>query len=288
MLTLLHVLEDSDRSTAVDALAWEIRRAEAKRYLRDVVGRVPADLSPEFRVEEGSTPARVAATAAEAGAGLVVLATRRDPALGYRIGGTAHKILETTACPVLAVPVAEDDSVERPPRRILVPLDGSLRSLHVLPTVQRLARAMDAHVVLATVVDSPVRTELLSRDEDYTLANELSDRLSLQAETYLTRIRSRLEANGVPVSTRVRRVPDSRSGLVDLAHTEDADLTIMSAHGSGCDPRRRYGTVPSHFIAHAGCSLLMLQDLPQHSGRIPRSVSARLPTRSLDAVAGGA
>jgi nucleotide-binding universal stress UspA family protein len=216
----------------------------------------------------------------------VVLALGREARYGH-IGGTAQKVLDRAACPVLAVPVLEGAPVEEPPRRILLPLDGSVRSLHVLPTVQHLARALEAHVVIATLIDSPVRTELLSRDEDFGLASELSQRLALRAEAYVTRIRSRLEANGIAASTRVQKVNDARSGLVDLARTEGISLTIMSAHGSGCNPRKRFGTVPSHFMAHSHSPLLMLQDLPQLPERLSRRPTSRMPFRSLDVVVGG-
>jgi nucleotide-binding universal stress UspA family protein len=274
----------------MDALEWELHRAEAHRYLRRLVERLQA---PELRVEdhlaEGSTPDRVTSIAADLGVGLLVLATRGDGEAACGIGGTAHKILELAPCPVLTVPVHDGEPVAAGPvRRILVPLDGSVRSQHVLPTVLRLGRALRTQVVLATAVREPIRTELLSRDEDLRLAQDLSERLVKQAEEYLTRIRSQLEAGGVAAVTRVQRGPDHRAVLVDLARTEGADLIIMSAHGSNCDPQRRFGTLPSHLMAQSTCPLLVLQDLPRTLKRVPRWGVSRLPSRSLDVVAGGA
>ena len=292
-LTLLHVLDAPDRgadSRPMDALEWEIHRAEAHRYLSRLVDRLQA---PELRVEdqlaEGSAPDRVASIAADLGVGLLVLSTRGDGEATCCIGGTAHKLLEMAPCPVLTVPVRDGEPVGAGPlRRILVPLDGSVRSQHVLPTVLRLARALRTQVVLATAIRDPVRTELLSREEDLLLAQELTDRLVKQAEEYLARIRSQLEAGGVSAVTRVQRGFDHRAVIVGLARSEGADLTVMSAHGSRCDPQRRFGTVPSHFMARSACPLLVLQDLPRASKRVPRWGASRLPSRSLDVVAGGA
>ena len=292
-MTLLHVLEAYSQGTdgnPMDALDWEIHRAEADGYLRRVVEQLGEDGTvADARLAEGDAPERIASIASNLGAALLVLTTHGAGDGQLRMGGTAQKALELASCPVLIVPArAGTHCSDEPPRRILVPLDGSVRSLHVLPTVLRLAQALSAEVVLATVVKSPVRTELLSRDEDFDLAHELSDRVNRQAESYLSRIRAQFEASGVDAVARVSRDPDHRAGLVDLARTEAAQLTVMSAHGSGCNPRRRYGSVPAYFMAHADSPVLVLQDLPRVARRYARRRSTRLPSRSFDVVAGGA
>lgn len=294
-VTVLHVLEShahGDDQNPMDALDWEIHRAEAERYLRRVVEAAgDQDVVVHTRIVEGLAHERIASLSAELGEALLIMTTHGagdGAGDGHgRLGGTVQKTLELASCPVLSVPVGADDSGEGVPRRILVPLDGSVRSLHVLPTALRLARSFSAEVVLATVVKSPVRTELLSRDDDFELAHELSNRLACQAESYLGGIKAQLEANGVNTVTRVRHDADHRAGLVEIARTEGTQLTVMSAHGSACNPRRRYGTVPSYFMAHADAPVLVLQDLPRVTRRHARR-STRLPSRSFDAVAGGA
>ncbi|HUF74685.1 MAG TPA: universal stress protein, partial [Longimicrobiales bacterium] len=292
-LTLLHVLDAPARgadSRPMDALEWDIQRTEAHRYLTRLVDRLQ---TPELRVEdhlaEGAAHERVASVAADLGASMLVLATRGDGEAACRIGGTAHKILELAPCPVLTMPAREGEPIAAGPlRRIFVPLDGSMRSQHVLPTVLRLARALKTQIVLATAIREPERTELLSREEDLRLAQELTKRMVRQAEEYLARIRRQLEAGGVTAVTRVQRGPDHRAVLVEMARAEDADLTVMSAHGSNCDPRRRFGTLPSQFMAHSSCPLMVLQDLPGRPKRVARWDASRLPSRAFDAVAGGA
>ena len=291
---LLHVLEPprhSADSGTMDALDWEIHRAEAQAYLDRIIENMDGLGSlADLRLAEGPPPERVAAVASEIGAGLIVLTTHGSGGVrDIGVGSTAYKILQLAGCPVLTVPADSD----APPRleglkRILVPLDGSVRSLHVLPTVIRLARALRAEVLLATVVKHPVRTELLSRDEDFQLASDLSERLGTQAEAFLARIQSQLEASGVRSRSRVHRSADHRDGLVELARSEAVDLAVMSAHGSDCNPRRRFGTVPSYFMAQAPCPLLILQDLPRMAKRTTRWSTSRLPSRSFDVVAGGA
>lgn len=292
-LTLLHVLDAPDPgadSRPMDALEWEIHRTEAHRYMTRLVARLQApDLRVEDYIAEGSVPERVVSIAADLGVGLLVLTTRGEGESASRIGGTAHKILELAPCPVLTVPVEEAEPVAAGPlRRILVPLDGSVRSQHVLPTVLRLARALRTQVVLATAIREPVRSELLSREEDLRLAQELTERLVKQAEEYLARIRTQLEAGGVSAVTRVQRGPDHRAVIEDIARTEGVDLTVMSAHGASCDSRRRFGSLPHHFMRYSAPPLLVLQDLPATAKRAPRWGVSRLPSRSFDVVAGGA
>jgi nucleotide-binding universal stress UspA family protein len=175
-----------------------------------------------------------------------------------------------------------------PPRRILAPLDGSLRGESVLPTVVRLARATGAEIVVVHVVPDPVRTEVLSTPEDLALAQELADRLAARADAYLERIRSQLIAGGVRACASVSRAADHREGLVALAAAERADLVVMSAHGSVCNPRRPFGSVTAHLIQHASAPVLVMQDLPDRNWRAAASSPSRLPPRSLDAAAGDA
>lgn len=56
------------------------------------------------------------------------------------------------------------------PRRILVPLDGSLRAESVLPTAVRIASAHDAEVLLVFVVREQVATSVLCAPEDLKIA----------------------------------------------------------------------------------------------------------------------
>lgn len=294
-MTLLRVLEAPPQADAIhagDVLEWDIAREEAQAYLEPLRQRAAElGIDAASRLAEGTAPRRVDAVAEEIGADLLVFSTegRGD---GWRLGGTARKILALARCPALVVPAGEDVPEPRVPlRRILVPLDGSARGEHVLPVAVRLARADQAEILLVHVVSPPVRTALLGSDEDLALAQDLADRIALRAEAYLAEMASQLRAGGVRTRQSVVSRPDHRQGIVTLAAAEDADLILLSAHGAVCNPRRRFGTTAAHVIEHSAVPVLVLQDIPRPSDAArtkPASVPpSRPPPRSVDASAGG-
>lgn len=291
-MILLHVLEaqpDTDEIRATDALEWEIVRQEAHSYLERLAERAGAlGIEAESCIAEGSAAHCVAAAAAEMEAGLLVLSTYGEGGVdAWTLGGTAQKILALARGPVLIVPSGAREPAPRvPPRSVLVPLDGSVRGECVLPTALRLARADHAEIIVSHVVPDPIRTEVLSTQEDLALARQLADRLVLRAEAYLERIRAELAAGDVRARAAVCRATDHREGLVALAAAERADLIVLSAHGAVCNPRRRFGSVTSYVVAHSPAPVLVIQDLPAQASHAAIAQPSRLPPRSFDAALG--
>jgi nucleotide-binding universal stress UspA family protein len=292
-MTLLQVLDGPRRSAemhATDALEWEIARQEARSYLHRVAGRsreLGARVSSQ--IAEGEAARGVTAMAAAIAADLVVLSRYGEGGIeDWRVGGTAQKILALIRGAVLVVPPdAQHPAPRVPPRRILVPLDGSLRGESVLPTALRVARASDAELVIAHAVPEPIRSELLQAPDDLALAQALADRQADRAATYLEGIGAQLRTAGVRAATAVCRATDHREGLVALIAGESADLVVVSAHGSVCNPARRFGSVTSHLIAHAPVPVLVIQDLPDQMGGATFAEPPRLPPRSTDAAPDG-
>ena len=163
-----------------------------------------------------------------------------------------------------------------------------MRGESVLPTLLHLARADDAEVVIAHAVADPIRTEVLSTPDDVALARELADHVAARADAYLERIRSQLAASGVRARTVVCRAADYREGIIALVAAERVDLVVVSAHGSVCNPRRRFGSVTSYLIAHSTAPVLVIQDLPDSARRTVTATRLRPPSRSSDASLGDA
>lgn len=291
-VTLLNVLDtapDPKAMHATDAIAWEVAREEARRYLSSVAERFLAEgIAVEVRLAEGSTAREVSALAAQRSVDLTVLSTHGEGNDGSRyLGATAQRILELGQGALLLVPSQpRQGPISLPFQRLFVPLDGSLRAECVLPTTLRLARAERAEVVLAHASTEPKRTEVLRLEEDMALARELADRLAARADAYLAHVRARIVDGGSTARTSLCRSTDHRAGLVLLTAGERADLVVLSAHGEVCDARRRFGSVTSYFIANSPVPLLVLQDLPEQ-GRGSLSSSTRPPSRSVDDGTGG-
>ena len=166
-LTLLCVMQPpADRSGALttDALAWEISRQEAASYLgRHEKEAAQASGQPvEVRLEQGHPAERIVAIGREVGADLTVLGSHGSGGVtAWNLGSTVQQVLAVSRGSVLVAPSTSPVPAVISPKRILVPLDGSLRTESVLPTVARIANAYGAEVLLVHVVPEPVPSALL-------------------------------------------------------------------------------------------------------------------------------
>ncbi len=134
-------------------------------------------------------------------------------------------------------------------RTILVPLDGSAVSEGILEQVITLARGYGAHLILLTV-GYPVpswATSVRTAPSPSTFA----------AETYLLRIRERLRAQGLTVSTAVC-IGDPATEILDYAERHGADLIIIASRGGGGTPLPFLGSVALKVAGASSVPVLVL------------------------------
>jgi nucleotide-binding universal stress UspA family protein len=267
-MTLLHVMQpphERPGPSTTDALGWEISRQEANAYLE----RFERELTEasgqrvDTRLEQGHPAERIMALAREIHADLIVLGSHGEGGVtSWNLGSTVQQILSVARVSVLvAHSTAAVPSVVTP-KRILVPLDGALRTESVLPIVARIAAAHGTEVLLVHVVAEPQPTAVLHATEDLELARELATRLESRANRYLDHLRDQLARELQSVRTLVIRHADERQSLLELAQKEQTDLIVLSAHGSTCNAARPFGSVTAHLLTHSAVPLLVLQDLP--------------------------
>ncbi len=266
-ITLLHVLEsprEGDGLHTPDVLDWELSRREARARLEQLrqEGLTAGARSIAIRLDQGHPAERITEVAREVDADLTVLAGHgeRGPS-AWSLGSTVQQVLSMTHRSVLIARSPRGPSREASPTRILVPLDGSLRTESVLPTAARLARAHDAELLLAFVVSEPTATAVLSADV-LEQAQSLAEQLGKRGQGYLERVREQVARDGTAVRAIVRRSDDERLELLSLADTEQCDLIVLSAHGSACNPAATFGSVATYVLFHSMVSVLALQDLP--------------------------
>lgn len=266
-LTLLDVLAtpDGDQpSNRPDALEWELARREAQRYLSDTQAKLDnqgfsAD-RVSIEVTQGRPAERIVTLAREIRADLTVLSSHGEGAVGaWNLGNTTQQVVALAPGSVLVVPPDFGAGRNVPPKRILVAVDGSLRTQSVLPEVAQLARFHSAEILLVHIVAEPKPTAVLSSEDDLQLARSLASRLQGAAEKYLAQLRERLFAEVAVVETLVLRELNKRRALLDVASR--ADLLVLAAHGATCDASRPFGSVASYALANAKLPLLVLQDL---------------------------
>lgn len=265
-VTLLYVQAAPDHSGVriTDPLAWEVSRREASAYL-DTLSKELGEawgLSVDSRIEQGRPAERITAIAREIGADLTVIASHGEGGVSaWNLGSTAQQVLAISRNSLLIARATLPSPSVVAPRRILVPLDGSLRTESVLPTVARIADTHGAEMLLVHVVAEPLPTAVLHAG-DLDLARDLAARLELRAKRYLDHLRARL-APDARVRTLVTRHVDERQSLLEVMRQEQIDLVVLSAHGSVCNPTRPFGSVTHHLIVHSTVPLLVLQDLAE-------------------------
>lgn len=281
-VTLLHVLaspEGDQPPTRPDALDWELARREAEQYLIERrIALAQAGVSRErvaIEVTQGRPAERIVLLARGLDADLTVLSSHGEGGSGlWNLGSTTQQVLALAPGSVLVAPPEAGAGRAVPPKRMLVAVDGSLRSQCVLPEVAELARFHGAEVVLVHVVSEPKPTAILSSEQDLALARSLASRLQIGAERYLTQLRERLFAEIAVVETLVLRETDERRTLLEAAHHRRVDLLVLSAHGATCDAERPFGSVAAYALQHGRLPILVLQDVPA----LQRKNSSQAPT----------
>jgi len=138
-------------------------------------------------------------------------------------------------------------------KRILLPLDSSILAECVLPHLVAIARICDPEVQLLRV----------SEPFGVTARLRLIDPVDWQirkaeAASYLSGIAERLQSAGLRVSTNLY---DGRPAeqIIEVAHSWDADLILMSSHGqSGISPWN-VSSVVQQVILRAHRSLMIIR-----------------------------
>lgn len=267
-VTLLQVLDtDSGMRHHIDAIEWEMARAEAHAYLAGVAARLQAEeVDAQIELVQGRAAEQIDLFARRQAADLVVLATHGDSGVqAWTLGATTQKVIAAAPTSMLIVPAVErhDSSpLQVHLRRMLLPLDCSQRAECILPAATALARRHDAELVLAHVVEEPEMPRRMGpSQEDIDLAQRLVDRNRRAAQRYLRDVQSRLAGVSERVETRLFVAPRRAQTLHDLAQRENIDLVILSAHGSTGDVHHRYGALAAEFLQAGYGPVIILQDL---------------------------
>ena len=268
-VTLLGVLETARGSRwrrSVDPLNWQIRKVEAKTYLHELELRLQlAGLATETQILEGAAAEKVIEFSRHANTQLIVLSSHGQSGVSeWGVSSVALKIALRAHTSIMIVRAAQPTALEMTGlryHRILVPVDGSQRAESILPVAATFARAHDAQIVLAHIVQSPAmpRRTPPSR-EDVELADRLVERNQAEATQYLDQLQTRITGK---VDSYVRVSDHLTATLHELVEQEKVDLVLLSAHGCSSQTRWLYGEVVSNFISYGTTPLLIMQDVSQ-------------------------
>jgi nucleotide-binding universal stress UspA family protein len=214
---------------------------------------------------EGTAAERIIEYVDERDLDLVVVSTHGQSGLSkWNLSSVVQKIVNRAFKSLLLVRAFNPDcnsSTDVSYRRILVPLDGSIRAEYVLPFATKLAKAHGAELLLVhAVAQPPMVQQQAMTAEDSELIERFISRNTAEAARYLERLQARLAPQA---EIKVLVGPSQADTLLDFAANTNVDLVILSAHGQSGENTRPYGSVVTSFISYGASPLLVIQDLPQ-------------------------
>jgi nucleotide-binding universal stress UspA family protein len=134
---------------AVHELPGQKLELEAARSRVEAAGLVAS-----VTVLQGKVAEALADYVAASDADLVIMTPRSGPLERLAFGSVTSEVVRRGGKPVLMLPADAAPRSSTATLRVLVPLDGSELSDQVIPHVERIARRVDAQIILFTVVEA--------------------------------------------------------------------------------------------------------------------------------------
>jgi len=174
------------------------------------------------------------------------------------LGNIATKILSASNRPVLLVRTKEprnakpDDLI----KHILVPLDGSSMSEGSLKTVEPMAAAIGAEIVLFQAIE-PVRYVPGFETMVPNVVLPSDDEIKRSAAKYLNGVEKPLKQHGVKASSIV--IADAPAeAIIDYADSGNIDLIAMTSHGFSGIKRWVFGSTTEKVLQAAVKPVLLI------------------------------
>lgn len=143
-------------------------------------------------------------------------------------------------------------------RRILVPLDGSLRAERALPIAARLALGSGSTLVLCRMVGRPSELALYGSKERDSVPSEIAPRLE-QATAYLAAVAASEIVAGCQIETVVGKGLVAEEILATISGRA-IDLVVMCSHGHSEPTRWLLGSVAAKIARLSEAPVLVLRE----------------------------
>jgi len=225
-LTLLSSVKDH---TPTYLEQYEDTKLAREMYLLDVKqGLAGEHIKAEFEVRPGYIADATKGFVDDKGIDLVITSTRgKSGAQHWLSGGVSRKLTQKIDVPVILV----KEGIDRTPffKRILVALDGSIKSECVLPYAREFAKLFDCELVLLSVPEVP-------EVKDYRAASDIVEKLRHKAELNMQKLLDAIARSLREDKIIVRTVVSGNRPaltIVNYADTVNADLIMITTRGRG-------------------------------------------------------
>jgi nucleotide-binding universal stress UspA family protein len=142
--------------------------------------------------------------------------------------------------------------------KILIALDSSLHSERALNFVARMRWPAGSRVIVLSVLQPAAAGAVTGPYDSTPVAAESLEALRHQLEEVVARAEHSLSEVGFSTEGRVL-TGDPRQTLIEIAHSERADLIVVGSHGRTGLMKMMLGSVSSHVVTHAPCSVLVVK-----------------------------
>jgi nucleotide-binding universal stress UspA family protein len=150
-------------------------------------------------------------------------------------------------------------------KRIVVPLDGSMRAERAIPVAARIVRASGGAIILLRVVTTPLEIGSQVIPLSGYTANTMEADIEA-ATSYLAALAASDELDGVGV--KMKALPGAAAQTIqDVVIEEQADLVVMCSHGNTGVKRWVLGSVAQKVARHCAVPVLVLRQ----DGSVPTS-----------------
>jgi len=141
--------------------------------------------------------------------------------------------------------------------KILIALDSSTFSDRALEFVARMRWPAGSRVIVLSVLQ-PVVSTLAGPYETGVIPVGDLEGLRHELEELVAGAERKLREVGFATEARVL-TGDPRETLLDVARAERADLIVVGSHGRSGIAKMMLGSVSSHVVTHAPCSVLVVK-----------------------------
>jgi nucleotide-binding universal stress UspA family protein len=197
---------------------------------------------------------------------LIVMATHgRTGIKRWALGSTAEKVARAFRCPILLVRANVDMPQSVRLDKILVPLDGSMRSETVLSHIENISPKLKARIYLLKVVEPLHHIVPVYDDVGYyggtgvvetPYTEEEMKPIRAVAEEYIESVSRKLKADDIETSHKVK-VGSAAEEIIKAEEEIGVDMVAMSTHGRSGFGRWDHGGIADK-ILHGGNKPLLL------------------------------
>jgi len=187
---------------------------------------------------KGEPAEEIVCYAEENEASVILIATHGRSGLVHSVmSDVANRVVRNSLVPVWLIKTLPPDDivcVEWPPKRVLVPLDGSERAENALPYATEYAKLFDAELALLRVCEEPENTSNhpeasipMSWDEH---VKRIRSHYEAQCSIYLEVVKDRLTKMGLKVTTECLH-GNATEEIVGYTRQNRCDLVVMTTYG---------------------------------------------------------